>query len=210
MSELLERIKEAYILETDAEVAEFLDLNPSTLSMQKNRGRLNLKRIIEKCSDLNKNWLLEGEGPIWKKELDTEVIEIPIFSSLALRESSKPDFQNSLTEGNILIDISDGSEDLIAPTDHLIGYTIPGDAMAPILRKHDIAFFDLKSRAPKDDAIFLISVDHKIMCRRIEESEGEYIIRGKNHEQDIIEMSKTNIDYTIIGEMIWMLRTNII
>lgn len=208
MIDLLERIKEAYILETDAEVAEFLDLNPSTLSMQKNRGRLNLKRIIEKCNDLNKNWLLEGEGPMWKKELDTGTTEIPIYSSFNfLNSSGKPDFRNSLTDGNILVDIPKEWEAFKAPKDHLIGYAIHGDAMAPILKKHDIAFFDIKSRKPKDEAIYLISINHKVMCRRIEESDGSYIISSENGHQDILEIAKNNIDYTIIGEMIWMLRS---
>lgn len=207
MKELIERIKEAYILETDAEVAEFLDLKPSTLSMQKNRGRLNLKRIIEKCSDLNKNWLLEGKGPVWRKEIPSDSTKIPVYTSFNFRTSNKPDLQSSEPKGNIVIDGMDIGDQLSAPTDHLIGYSISGNTMAPALQKNDIAFFDLKSRAPQDEAIFLISADHNTFCRRVKVKENNYILSSDNGGQDISKIPKGSPDYTIIGEMIWILRS---
>ncbi|MDZ7680903.1 MAG: hypothetical protein U5J63_04110 [Fodinibius sp.] len=82
MSKILQRIKEAYHLETDAEVANFLNIKPSTLSMQKNRGRLNLQRIINTCSELNKNWLLDGTGKMWEPERLLADINTGIFDLL--------------------------------------------------------------------------------------------------------------------------------
>jgi hypothetical protein len=204
VKELIERIKEAYILETDAQVAEFLDLNPSTLSMQKNRGRLNLELIIEKCSDLNKNWLLEGKGPIWNNELESDATRIPVYSSFNFRDKNKLNLQNSVKEGSILIDTSEEWDYLSSP-DHLIGYTIGDDAMAPTLQKHDIAFFDLKNRTPNHETIFLIAFNHKIICRRIQVNSGSYIISG-NDDEEYSEISQNNDNYNIIGEIICVLR----
>lgn len=207
MKELIERIKEAYILETDAEVAEFLDLKPSTLSMQKNRESLNLKRIIEKCSDLNKNWLLEGKGTVWRKEIQSDTAKIPVYTSFNFRKKNKPDFRSSEPKGNITIVGMGVRDQLASTTDHLIGYSISGNTMAPILQKNDIAFFDLKSRTPQDEAIFLISTDHNMLCRRVEVKEENYIVSCDNGEQDILELSKGSTGYTIIGEMVWILRS---
>lgn len=205
MIEIVERIKEAYIFETDAEVADFLDLKPSTLSMQKNRGRLNLKRVVDKCSDLNKNWLLDGEGPIRKNDSESDATEIPIYSSFSFRAKNEIDLHNSKKEGEILIDISE-EWDYFSLPDYLIGYTILSDAMAPTLEKHDIAFFDLKSRNPNGEAIFLISFNNNVICRRVQENGASYFVSSDNPELDTFEISKNSNDYNIIGEMVGILR----
>lgn len=205
MNEIIERIKEAYILETDAEVAEFLDLNPSTLSMQKNRGRLNLKLIIEKCSELNKNWLLEGEGPIWKKDLEPETAAIPVYSSLCFREKNKIDLQHSVEDGDIFINMPE-KWDYVSSQEHLIGYTIHEDTVAPPLREGDIAIFDLSNKEPSGEIICLVSADHKIICRRIEEANVKSYIVNDDKGQDNLEIPQGGNTYNIIGEMVWLLR----
>lgn len=63
-------MKKAYKLRSDTELAEFLGIPQPTLATQKSRNSLNIELIIEKCNDLNTNWLLNGEEPIWKKELN--------------------------------------------------------------------------------------------------------------------------------------------
>lgn len=205
MSKIIERIKEAYHLETDAEVADFLGIKPSTLSMQKNRRHLNLERIIKKCSDLNKSWLLEGQGPMMKSELVYETDQIPIYSDVNIGENNEPDFDSSNEEGKIMLDTSEHWSDVFSP-DHLIGYTIPENVMAPTIQKHDIAFFNTNVQTPDEEAICLISRNDDIICRRIRADNDKYIISCDNAEHEVKEISKNNDDYSIIGKIVWVLR----
>lgn len=55
---VLNRVKQYYNLKTDSALAQFLDLQPNTLAMQRTRGTLPLDNILEKCTDVNMNWLL--------------------------------------------------------------------------------------------------------------------------------------------------------
>lgn len=55
---VLQKIKNAYDIKTDASLARFLGMRPNTLAMQKKRNSLDWFRIFKVCNDLDKNWLL--------------------------------------------------------------------------------------------------------------------------------------------------------
>lgn len=202
MIEIIQRIKEAYNLKTDAEVAKFLEIKPSTLSMQKNRGRLNLIRILEKCSDLNKNWLLDGEGPI-KKE--NEAKRIPVYSSLTIDKTGEPNLQSSAKIGKFFVDISKNiTEFFYSSSNKMIGYVVSENEMDSTLRSDDIAIIDLERKNPKEEAIFLFSDDQSTFCGKIKKNSEDYF--EVNTEKDSSQISKDQNDYEIIGEMIWIVR----
>lgn len=202
MNAILERIKEAYHLETDAEVADFLDIKPSTLSMQKNRGRLNLKRVIERCSDLNKNWLLEGKGDKRTVAGANTQKTIPVYTSLDIKDL-KPDFNNSPKAGNIYTDISNGIGELPS-SDSLIGFVSSGNEMAPTVKENDIAVIDL-NEDPTPDEIFLIASSHEAMLRRLQKEQNKLFAKSQNGENDPIEISLDET-HCCVGKLTWVLR----
>ncbi|PAU95298.1 hypothetical protein CK503_03640 [Aliifodinibius salipaludis] len=202
MNAILERIKEAYHLETDAEVADFLDIKPSTLSMQKNRGRLDLKRVIERCSDLNKNWLLEGKGD--KRTVDGANIQkaIPVYTSLDIKDM-RPDFNNSPKAGNIYTDISNGVGGLPG-SNSLIGVVSDGNEMAPTVKENDIAVIDL-NEDPTPDEIFLIASSHETMLRRLQKEQNKLFAKSQNGQNDPIEISLDKT-HCCVGKLTWVFR----
>ena len=202
MNEILERIKEAYHLETDAEVADFLDINPSTLSMQKNRGRLDLKRIIERCSDLNKNWLLDGKGKKRVVDAANGQTFIPVYTSLDIK-NMRPDFNASPKAGNIYTNISnkiDGFPD----SNSLIGYVSSGNGMAPTVKENDIAVINLEGE-PTDDAIFLIASSQEAWLQRLQKEEDKVVAQSENGKDSPIEITVSETHHCI-GKLIWILR----
>lgn len=202
MNAILERIKEAYHLETDAEVADFLDIKPSTLSMQKNRGRLDLKRIIERCSDLNKNWLLDGKGK--KRAVDgiSSQNPIPVYSSLEIK-NLRPDYNNSPKVGNIYTDISNGIDGL-PDSNSLIGFINSGDEMAPTVKGDDIAVIDL-GEEPTHDNIFLIASSREVWLRHLQKEQNKFIAKSINGK-DISTKIDLNENHYCIGKLVWVLR----
>lgn len=208
MNPLLQRIKKAYHLETDAEVAEFLGINPSTLSMQKNRGKLDLGRIIEKCSDLNMNWLLDGTGPIRQDANNADSPNpIPIYSdsSLLHQKSGETQLQERI-QISFVGDRSGYKHSL--SVSGMKGFTVTGDAMAPTLRKDDIAIINTRNKHPEDGEIFLLSFNGSILCRRIQhfrETNERYRISSDNSNYDSFEVSK-NDDLKVIGKVSLLVR----
>ena len=60
---VLDRIKELYQLKSNAKLASFLGVPPTTLSSWYSRNTLDLDIIYEKCVGINWQWLITGEGP---------------------------------------------------------------------------------------------------------------------------------------------------
>lgn len=199
MDTILQRIKEAYHFETDAEVADFLGIKPSTLSMQKNRGRLDLMKILKKCSDLNKNWLLEGVGPMRRKGQSKKEKHIPIYSSLELKDKML-DLSKSKREGSLVAE-SANDEYQLSSSDQIVGYVVTGDEMEPTLQKDDIAIIRLQKHL-KDGAIFLVSLDRQPMLTRVEEKNGVYSLTTNRESFQLQRLD----GYKVIGKLIWTIR----
>jgi hypothetical protein len=62
VSEILARLKSVYHLDNDADLARFLGISSSRLANWKRRSSIPLRLVLTKCEDLNKEWLLTGEG----------------------------------------------------------------------------------------------------------------------------------------------------
>lgn len=174
--------------------------------MQKNRGKLDLVRIINKCSDLNKNWLLDGEGPMWRDHVQN-VADIPIFSSITISENGKPLLNKSTKVSKLSADEKSPENLNGYSSESLMGYIVSVDAMEPTIKKEDIAIIDTSDKKPRDGAIFLISFNRTVGCRRIQENSGSiYSINSDNSTYQPVEVSKKGDDFRLIGKVVWIIR----
>jgi hypothetical protein len=69
------RLKLAYDLKTDQKLADFLGINQSTLSQNISRNAIVWDRIMEKCEFLSIDWLLTGEGKIFRNSSENSTEE---------------------------------------------------------------------------------------------------------------------------------------
>lgn len=69
---ILNRIKLAYSLKNDAELARFLEIQRNTLSNWYSRNTIDYDKVFLKCELLNFDWLLTGEGDMLKSELNEQ------------------------------------------------------------------------------------------------------------------------------------------
>lgn len=66
---ILDRLKKAYNMNRDVELAHLFDVAPTTVATWRTRNSLNESLIIEKCVDLNLNWVFYGRGPKFQADL---------------------------------------------------------------------------------------------------------------------------------------------
>lgn len=88
---ILARIKEHYKLQTNSDLAAFLNVHPSTVSAWRRRGTLDFTLIFEKCSEMDLNFLIYGQLPV-----ATSYSEADEKPDLFLEESQLPDDTKTL------------------------------------------------------------------------------------------------------------------
>lgn len=66
--EILNRLKAAYNIQKDTELATFLGVSKSTLSNWVSRDSIDYDRVFSKCEHLNIDWLLTGRGSMLQSE----------------------------------------------------------------------------------------------------------------------------------------------
>lgn len=75
--ETLQRIKLAYKLNSDVELAAMLGIPTTTLSSWKSRNSLDWDRIFMKCKGISFDYLIYGSGDVFvAKEIEKETIDI--------------------------------------------------------------------------------------------------------------------------------------
>lgn len=76
VNDILNRIKAAYQLHSDVELAKLLGKAPSTISTWRRRGSVDYGLIFAICQDLNANYILYGDLPV-KRFRETVVVNDP-------------------------------------------------------------------------------------------------------------------------------------
>lgn len=66
---ILNRIKEAYKLKNDAELAKYLDVLATRISNWVSRNTVDYDLIFTKCKDLNFDWLITGLGEKYRTNI---------------------------------------------------------------------------------------------------------------------------------------------
>lgn len=142
--EILNRLKEAYKIQKDSELAKFLGISKSTLSNWISRNSIDYDLVFSKCEHINLDWLLTGRGSMLKEKDETiQVLYNPKVPEKHIEQQSiklydvvaaanlKTLFDNK--EQNILGEITIPD---IPVCDGAI--YVRGDSMYPLLKSGDI------------------------------------------------------------------------
>lgn len=71
-TQVLDRIKGYYKLKSNAKLALFLGVAPTTVSSWYSRATFDIDILYSKCVDLSFDWLLTGEGPMLRDSKNPE------------------------------------------------------------------------------------------------------------------------------------------
>lgn len=75
VNEILDDIRHYLKVNSDAELANFLGVKPSTVSSWRKRNSLDFELIYAKCNNIDANWLLTGKGEMLKEKIDPRAKE---------------------------------------------------------------------------------------------------------------------------------------
>lgn len=190
-SEILERIKKAYNLKTDIEVADLLGINKTTLSNWKARNSIDLQLVFSKCEHINADWLLKGEGESRKTESTVSNMMPYVSENLVKVRFLDISPTASFTEIEA-IPVQDYDYKYILPmpgeeiSEKDVVFPVYGDSMEPQILNHAevLGKYIRKSQWHWAKGVVLISYDNSFVIKRILENkldQENFLILGSDN-----------------------------
>jgi hypothetical protein len=68
---ILNRVKEAYDLSGNSDLARFLGVAPNTITNWYSRNSIDYDIVISKCVNISPDWLITGNGPMYRPNAGT-------------------------------------------------------------------------------------------------------------------------------------------
>lgn len=210
---VLNRVKSAYHIDSDADLARFLRVNASTVATWRKTATMKFDRIFEFASALNMNWLLYGEGPVWR---DESAAESPVRSSPAA-EPEVP-YYKSVSPGNgneirpekgagltwIALPAAFITEELDANPEELFLMRASGDGMEPTIRDREFVLVRKSAPRPYGGRIYLVRIDRSLLLKRIHEKpDNRLLLMSDNRRYEHLELEASDNSIDIIGRVVW-------
>ncbi len=198
VKEVIDRLKMALKVKTDTELAKHLGVNQSTISVWKTRKSINWDLIITKCKDINIDWLLTGEGEMFRKKQDSvefvPAVAVPIISAQV-----PAGFPAMPPEDDYIEDY------LYVPGVPKNSYAVKvkGNSMYPTIKDGEYVIFVPCVELKNGDVVIVRNEWNEVMLKRYRVKDGEVFLTSDNPEYPTV---KPNGDYKIIGRVIKKVR----
>lgn len=215
-NEILDRLKKAKNIHTDADLARFLKVNPSTVATWRVKKSMKYDRIIEYAYDIDLNWLFTGREILKKNKKAIEIApsgnqaeteHVPYFSTIVSSSDKQVHFQE--TENLIKLALPKSFlDDSQEPDSGEVFVTRAiGDSMEPTICNLDYIIVRKTNETTYGGRLYLIRIDQSIMCKRIIELPGnKLLLMNDNPRYNNTEVHNDGFDYEIIGRIIAHIR----
>jgi len=175
-------------------------------------GAENLATISAQLS-VDLNWLLLGEGSIWRGQGasavagDGELDYVPVLSTDAVADSG-----SAVSGEEHVVDHLPFKRQWLQDTFHtsardLCALFVEGDAMAPTLGEGDLVLIDRRSeaRSPRD-GVYVVRLAGRPTARRAQlRADGSVLLKTDNPAYDAIEVEPHGVaSLDIVGRVVWI------
>lgn len=192
LKNIIKRLKKTLAIKTDSELSVHLGLSDNTITTWKQRGTFNLSLIVEKCGELDLNYIVFGitkESDSLSTIQNSYEVTIPLYSSRV--SAGDP------------ITVSEDVESYIFPAKKfhkntfLVG--VQGDSMegAGIL-DGDMLIVDTQ-KEPKINNIVIARVDGQLTVKTLIMTNGAMLLQPENPKYSPIPVDNTT---EIIGVVV--------
>lgn len=204
---ILNKIKDYYSIERDADFSRFLGIKPQTLSSWHSRNTFDIELLYSKCVDIDANWLLTGKGPMLKSNSLQLIDRNRKTADKTVEDQEIPLYNLEATAGLKEL-FASGSPSQVLDTIRIPNLpkcdgaiSVTGDSMYPLLKSGDIVLY--KETTVEDiffGEMYLLSVklndwDEYITVKYIQKSEegNDYVklvSQNQHHQPKDILKSK--------------------
>lgn len=219
---ILDRLKEAFTVNTDTEIANILGVKKATLSNWRNRNSIDFPLLFSVCEHINIDWLLTGEGEMLKTNRisrHNSVEQMPIAehkNSEIPAVNQIPELQNVAMRPRIPLDAAAGSLSIalssvsenecelmpIIPTLPEYSFTIlaRGDSMTPdILSGDELACRFINEKGfIQWGRIHVLDTAQGVVVKRIFDANDTIICRSSNSNYPDFSIPKDEIYHLAI------------
>jgi hypothetical protein len=202
VEQVLQKIKNAYNIKTDASLARFLNMRPNTLAMQKKRGSLNWLRIFKKCSDLDKNWLFHDNNPGASNGSPIRIRFVKQSKLIPISSTSKyyEDIGEILIPSNLMPDRIISSANLSS----CLLVKMDQKTKHPSIQKGNVLLINTDLSDPLDNHPYLIVLNGRTLLSRIEfDSDTRLILKDQDPESPSDPDVYDSKNVTLIGRVLW-------
>lgn len=215
---VLDRVRNAYKLDSDAELARFLNVTTGTVSTWRKRDSMKLYDVLANVSDVNLNWLIYGEGPMLSKELANSssldslvnsVAPIPYYKSVVASAGNGiiPEEEEDVIY--IALPTPFIHQELATTPKDLFIMQITGDSMEPTIKHSSIIIVNRNHHPPYAGQIYLVRLGESLLCKRIHEMPGHKLnVISDNKRYQDFEI-QINDDFEVIGKVVWKVERSI-
>ena len=216
VEDILDRMKEATGLSTQAELARHLGIRRAAITDAKRRNAIPSEWFLKlsRSHGLNPLWLESGLGPkhIGKGE---EVRETP--APYEMEEFAfVPMAKARVSGGGGSLETDDEVESWYAFRNEWLArkggiremrlMRVTGDSMDPTLKDEDMVLIDLSQEDVYPGKIYAVRIDQEIVVKRLDKKPGKLVLVSDNRNlYDAYEVPLDgSADVRVLGRVIWV------
>ena len=200
---IFDRLKLFYNASSDRKIADILGINYNTIKTWSSRGKVPIEKILEKLQNetININWLLTGEGEMFKntqvtKDIDDIEVNLyeDIYASAGYGSTNSNIEATKTTLSKALADTMN-----IIRADRVDIIKVLGDSMEPIFYDGEYVVVERVNGIDevKNGNTVIANVDGDIFIKKIKKepfNSAIYLISSNPNYKDI-ELTKENLEH---------------
>lgn len=203
-NQVLNRIKEAYELSTDASLANRLDVDPSTVASWKKRDSVPYERIIAKCKDIDLNWMFGSPGssrkanrqPLPEKQAE---VDVPIYAARLGAGEAGAGEDRIVAYGTFL-------EEWLRNVAHInpsraFICEVRGRSMEDLLQDQDLVLGERKEVVDRQEDIYALQLNGDLYVKYVLDHRDHYELRSENPAFGSREVTSED-QFRIIGRVV--------
>jgi phage repressor protein C with HTH and peptisase S24 domain len=218
IAQRLERLRAVVGAENDTQLARSLELTPQSVSGARDKNQIPAYWfvIMSEKYGASAEWLLSGEGPMWRRELvaavrpDGRELDRNVFDLVPMAEAK-------LSAGGGAVVLAENVKDyyafrkdwlhkVAAETASLVLMRVVGESMHPTVCDGDTVMIDQARKSIYDGNIYAMGQEDLVYIKRLQKLPGGrlHIISDNERESPPYEARASEI--RIIGQVIWYAR----
>ena len=202
---ILDRVKMAYGISSDAELARFLDVGRSTPHTWRKRDSPDFDVLFSKCGDLSFEWLLRSDGPVHNEDVlvqkassDTNFVAVPIYADTLGAGDGDDGRDEILAYGKFFEGWLRGEVGL-RPESAFVA-PVRGRSMEDLLYDGDLVLCEETKEIQYED-IYACRLNEELKVKHAHRSGNAIVLRSENTRYPDIEVGPGD-DFAPIGRVV--------